>query len=402
MIRFFRHVGLVSSAQLAAGCIAFTYTIVSARILGVENYGLFQSVMGIYYAFSLFFNMPLSLAVTHCVGVEKDEQKRGELLGDFLRLTLISTGILAVIVLGLSGWMREALHAESRTSLAGVAVLLVTTGILTAFQGSLQGRLWYGLYAVLKIAEAVFVLVIGWLLLSAGMGVSGAVWAYPLSMSLMMLYYFYRRDLVRSGGRFGELKRELKPLVSIVAVFGVLLLVDNLPVILARARLDAETSGLFGSLYNLRNMLWPVAYAVTTPFYSHLFESENRRGLFSRALLLVSVLGAAFSLVGVTAARPLFSLLYGSAFAGASVYMPLYGIVLLLEMVCLVCLLHDIAEGSMHYAVLGMMAAVFAVGAGIGSSLPALMTAQGAACVSSLLLRSVLRTRFVQGFFSQT
>ncbi|MBP9865775.1 MAG: oligosaccharide flippase family protein, partial [Candidatus Omnitrophica bacterium] len=94
-MRFLKNIGWTTLAQTAASAAAFAYTLIAARTLGVENYGLFQAVMAIYGLFS-FIHLPFYFGSAHCVGRSRAE-KRPRVLGAFFTLSLIVAGLTLAI-----------------------------------------------------------------------------------------------------------------------------------------------------------------------------------------------------------------------------------------------------------------------------------------------------------------
>ena len=77
---YLRNVGLFAIAQMVSATLAFLYTVLVARYLGVEKYGLFQALMS-FYGLCLAVTVPLNLATVHCVATT-EETKQPKVVGD--------------------------------------------------------------------------------------------------------------------------------------------------------------------------------------------------------------------------------------------------------------------------------------------------------------------------------
>jgi O-antigen/teichoic acid export membrane protein len=185
---FLKDVGIVTIAQIVVGLSALLYTIITSRLLGVADYGLFQAVIALFASVSVF-NLSLNLATTHGVGVSEDHIKP-RIVGEFLWIAMLVGGLSAIIIIGLSPWLKNIINTESQFPILCLSLMIVARAVLTTFYGALQGNNRYSSFSAAKIIESLICLGVGTALIVAGAGVSGALLGYVLSMLIVIVVFF--------------------------------------------------------------------------------------------------------------------------------------------------------------------------------------------------------------------
>ncbi|MCB9799513.1 MAG: oligosaccharide flippase family protein [Candidatus Omnitrophica bacterium] len=379
---------MASVAEAAAGLFAFCFTLMAARFLGVESYGLFQALMGLYGLLS-FFILPLNLATVHCIGKAAPDIKIA-LVRRFLMISLYSSGIIALVIALGSPWVSRWLHAPAVLPVILAGVLVLTTTLLKVFYGFLQGELRFSTFSYSKVFQGIMTFILGGAFILAGWSVSGALAGYIGSMSILCLYFFFKLRIPNASGKSAdlEIKKEIRSLSKIFFIFMVLLFIEHAPAVLARIRLNREESGLFGALYNFRNVIWPFALAVTIPFYSQSISDEHReKNLIQKSLLVIGLLGGGFLAAGRFFPHQIFSILYGKEFGPAGNYFFQYGISLTLQMILMVVLFHQLACRRIRIKQLYLPVFILSVCLWIfGDTIPGLILSQVTACAVYLAL----------------
>ena len=184
------------------------------------------------------------------------------------------------------------------------------------------------------------------------------------------------------------MKSELDTLIVLICALAAWLVIDNLPMIIARSRLTGELSGLYGVLYNLRNTIKPFSFAIALPFYSQVLSRHSERTLLRKAIVLVTLLAAVFLIVAWCCPGWLIQTLYGEAYAGAARFMIAYGVSFYIQMLTLIVMFHQIAKKKLRSFLLGIPLAVLLVGVFAGElTIERLIVSQIAA---SLMFLAVL------------
>jgi len=388
---FLKNIGWTTLAQTAASAAAFAYTLIAARALGVENYGLFQAGMAVYGFFS-FIHLPFYFGSVHCVG-RASLSGRPKVLGVFFTLSMVAAGFTFALFTALSSVGNTLLKTADPGVWFACAALVAVTTVLTLFYGSLQAQHRFPLFACAKIAEVSLLLLGGSWMLRSGWGPAGAVSGYALAMSCVILYFIFRFKpaFVSWPDAKTLLREEFPALFRLTLALSFLLILEHTPAIWARFVLNSTQSGYFGALYNLRSTVWPFALAVTLTFYSHLLAGENPKKLLRQALAFIAFLALGFELCALFFSEDLVRLLYGNAFIPAAKGLALYGISLSLQMAVMLLLFYRLGKNQLRIIPLLISLAVFAAAilwaprtiAGIW-----LAQAAGAAiCLAGLLLK---------------
>jgi O-antigen/teichoic acid export membrane protein len=353
---FIKDVLVFSWAQLVAGIFYFAYMFISARLLGVSDYGLFQSLMGIY-GILLVFASPLNMATIHSVATSDDRIKPFA-LGAYLRVALTLGVCCLALVLVSSPYLAKTLHAASISPFFWLAFLLLVSPVLTTFYGGLQGKNLYPFFSIVKIMESLIVLGIGSVILILRPAPSGAVSGYVVSMAALSVFFFTRRGLFDfRKGRY-SIRQNLLSLGGPLAIVGTLMFVCNIPVIIARIRLTEEMAGLFGALFPLRNLVLPFAFATAVPLYSRTVSAHSEPRILLKAILFVLLPGSIFLFISAACPEWFFRTLYGKDFLGASRYMMQYGFALVFHMISMVIMFYNAARHKSAYSLLIIPAAI--------------------------------------------
>ena len=185
---FLKDVGIVTIAQIVVGLSALLYTIITSRLLGVADYGLFQAVMALYATVSVF-NLPLNLAATHGVGVSEDHIKP-KIVAEFLWIAVLVGGLSTIIIIGLSPWLKNIMNVGSLFPVLCMSLMIITRAVLTTLYGTLQGDNRYPLFSAAKIIESLICLGVGATLIMVGAGASGGILGYVVAMLVVIVFFF--------------------------------------------------------------------------------------------------------------------------------------------------------------------------------------------------------------------
>jgi O-antigen/teichoic acid export membrane protein len=382
---FFKDVVVISIAQGVAGLLAFFYTVITARYLGVENFGLFQALMATFGSLSLL-NGPLNLFSVHCVGTSSDETY-AQATGEFLKISLMASSVLCIGIILSSPWISSGLNAGTVVPVLVISGMLILRAVFTTFAGALQGRNRHLAFSVTRVVESFVCLASGTILLALGIGVTGALSGYVVGMFVLIVYFLKQKDLYVFKKGFRRIREELKEVCQIMAAFGVLLFMESAPVIVGRVRMSAEMSGYLGALYNMRQILLPFALAIAVPFYSRTLSKENEPKMLSQAIGLLSLLGGGFIFSGILFPDWIITIIYGKQFVGASPYFALFGWSMLLQMLSMVIMLDRIATKKMNYLFLLVPACIMTISLALPEiGIATLIYGQIAACSTYLAL----------------
>ncbi len=384
---FLKNIGWTTLAQIAASS-AFIYTLLAARLLGVENYGIFQAAMGIFGLFS-FLHLPFYFGSVHCVGRARAED-RPAVLGGLLTLALAVTIFIGLFFSLSAAAGSSLLKSPSITPWLACGALIAANTLLTLFHGTIQAEHRFRLFAFAKIAEVSLVLTGGVFFISQ-LGPAGAISGYTIAMLCVFGCFILRFRPTLSAAWAGKILREEWPALGrLTLVLGFLLVLEHAPAVWARSILSAEESGYFGALYNLRNTVFPFALAVTLTFYSHRLAQAEAKSLLRQALGLIAGLAVIFEITALGFSSTVVLLFYGREFLPAAAHLPLYGLALTLQMFAMLLLFSRLAENRLALGPLLLALIVFSGGLYFyGHTISGIIAAQAAGaliCLAGLLI----------------
>src|SRR5512132_2422061 len=208
---------VIAPAMAAANVLNYAFNLVMSRLLGPAGYGALGALLAVVVV--------------------------GAALG--LLTLLVSPAIAAF------------LHLPSLGPCLWLAAALLPLPLLSAVQGMLQGREWFGVLAAVLLVAAAGRLAVGLGLVEGGLGVEGALAATAIGSAVAVLVAVPRLraqggwELRRGGWRWPGKGSPAAAVAGEVAaaaagVLGLLLLA-NVDVLLARHFLPAEASGLYAA-----------------------------------------------------------------------------------------------------------------------------------------------------------
>lgn len=335
--RYLVDVAFYSAAQAVASLLMLLYVFVTARLLGKNEFGLFQALMGLFGILNVY-GTPLNIAAVHVVG-QACSEARDAVLGRFVLIGLAIGVCVACILLVASPVLGQTLHCDSILPFLSLAVFVIACSVLTVLYGGLQGQNRYMFFSLTKMAESAAIPCIGIVLMLLHSGASGAIAGYACAMSLAILFLLVRKGLCsfrKPAESAGHPFKDIAPLMSVLAV---LLFINDFPMVVARSRMSADDAGLFAAIFSLRNMAFPFAFAIAVPLYSRQVSGLTEDHLLLKSLLLTGALSAALVTVAVFGGEFLISTAFGGGYLESARYFPLYCCGLGLHALCTVLML---------------------------------------------------------------
>lgn len=344
--KFLRNVCFYSLAQIISGVLMIAYTMLAARMLDLSEYGLFQTVMGIY-AIIFAVGFPLNIITLHFVGNAPTHNKKIA-LGMCLRLAVVIGVVCFCFIVLFSKQMAIMFHSSSLLPFILMACLLVVSFVLTVFYGGLQGRNEYTSYSLSKVSEVTISFCVGVMLMVFGLGVPGAVSGYLVGMTIVTSVFVFRGKLYKLTENNILLYQEIKSMVLPMVVACTLFFTSCYPMIIARIRLAEDISGVFGALFTLRNVVQPFAMAVSIPLYSRIISKEHEPNMLNKAIVVILILSSFFIASSLICPELFIRTFFGVKFIAASEYLFLYGINLTLYMFSMVILFYQAAQKTLR------------------------------------------------------
>lgn len=329
----------VSTVIMAVG------TIILARLLLPEEYGLYSIALVPSYMINLFRDWGMNSAMTRYIANLRAANKEGE-IHDIIISGLIfetATGIgLSFLSLLLASFVASALfHRPESASLISIVSLAIFSGaLLTASQSSFIGFERMKLNSFTLICQATVKTVAGPFLILLGFGALGAVLGYVLSflvaasIGLIMLYVVFLRNLKKSKITKSRISSVLKTMLKygiplsihsilagfLVQFYGFMMVIFSTDPMIGNYQVATNFAVLL-TLFSI-----PIA-TVLFPAFAKL-DPQNEKPLL-KTIFASSVKYTALILVPATTAvmvlsKPMISTLFGEKWVYSPFFLTLY------------------------------------------------------------------------------
>ena len=324
-------------------------SILIARFLGPEGYGIYSLTLVVPAIFSSFVSLGLDSAVIRFLAKLRMENKvRHSIM--LLKNAIIFRSIIGFIMFLLCFFSSDML-ASYLLNRPEAGLYLKITSLIILFQ-SLFNLLYsayigfdrYGGGAALKIIMSIVKSSLAPLLIILGLGIVGAVTGHTLSyivsstVGMILLYiYAYGKtksnigDLEETGSDFvGDLKLMINYGMPLYLASLMSLLIDQYRFILLAHNVSDLEIGNFQAAGNFVVLLAVISMPISTalfPAFSKLDPgSEEVKKAFQYSIKYTSMLVAPAAVFTIVMSRSLVELVYGSRFSQAPLYLSLYSI----------------------------------------------------------------------------
>lgn len=307
------------ASQGATAALTLVSTVVLARLLAPDDYGVLAMVLAVTAFAGLFRDLGLSAAAVQKRTLSRAEQSN---------LFWINIGFGAVLTLGLALAAPLVARFYDRPDVLGVTLVLSTTFIIaslgTQSGAALMRQMQFGRQAAAMISGGVVNLLVAVLLALQELGYWALVWGrlsgqLVTSAALLTLSSFRpawpdRRVKMRALLRFG----------ANVAAFDLINYFHrNLDNVLIGRFCGTEALGLYNRAYTL--LMFPISNvrapvnAVAFPALSRLQDTPERfRAYYVRATSLIALLSMPLAALLFVAADPIIELALGEHWLGVS------------------------------------------------------------------------------------
>lgn len=336
--------GMVTAGSMFANVAAYLLQVLASRMLGVEGYGEFASLL----AAQLVLAVP-ALALQSVVA---REVVRGRSSRELRTVGYRCAAVVGVLALALSPALSAAMDVSMAATVSAVIAAPVLV-LLAAEQGLLQGRGRFGALSIVlaaagfgKVAPAVLVLVLGGgpgsVLLATAVGIGvvalGARWTAGVPVNSV-----------------SETKVTVLAVLQASQVQLVLIAMSALDLVLARTLLSSNEAGLYAVGAVASKAAFWLPQAVGVVLYPQMANPLHSAAAVRSALAVVAGLGTVL-VIGGALASPLLPLVVGDTYSGVQNYVWLF----VLQGACLAvlqsALLWAIAGERTHLAVVAWIA----------------------------------------------
>ncbi|MFI8568746.1 polysaccharide biosynthesis protein [Rhodococcus sp. NPDC078407] len=304
--------GMVTAGSMFANVAAYLLQVLASRMLGVEGYGEFASLL----AAQLVLAVP-ALALQSVVA---REVVRGRSSRELRTVGYRCAAVVGVLAVALAPALSAAMDVSMAATLSAVIAAPVLV-LLAAEQGLLQGRGRFGALSVVlaaagfgKVAPAVVVLVLGGgpgsVLLATAAGIGAVALGARLTAGVPV-------------NSVSETKVTVLAVLQASQVQLVLIAMSALDLVLARALLSSNEAGLYAVGAVASKAAFWLPQAVGVVLYPRMANPLHSASAVRSALSVVAGLGTVL-VIGGALASPLLPLVVGDTYSGVQNYVWLF------------------------------------------------------------------------------
>jgi glycosyltransferase involved in cell wall biosynthesis/O-antigen/teichoic acid export membrane protein len=356
----------MAAATLASNAIALLFTVLFARLLGAEDYGSLAALVSTFLILAVPGSaLQVAIAREAALGSLGDAHALARTVAAWRR-RLLSAG--AAVTAG-AVLLRDAIAGLVSVPHPWAAAAIAPTGVLwlllSVERGALQGVHAYRPVAWSVVAEAAGRLIVGLVLVAAGLGVTGAYLGTPLSMlaTALALAWVAARRLGAPGHRAPV--RRLASLVgdawpAVVALFLVAVL-QNVDVILVKREIGGDRAGAYAAAAVAAKAIVWVAIGIGLYLLPEATRAARAgldpRPVLVRALTVVAVVAVPMLAVYALAPATVLRLAFGPETVQASGALLVLGLAMTLLAVGYLSIQYMLALGRTSFLVaLGIVA----------------------------------------------
>jgi O-antigen/teichoic acid export membrane protein len=356
------------AATTVANVLGFGYQLVMARLLTAEQYAVLIALFGVLILESI--SSQVIQSATAKLAAQYRAREEESALHLFVRRwsvrVLLAMGALAVVVGVLAGPISGGLSLPTPAVLL-LAVSLFFAGSLTFALGLLQGLARFGWMGSVLIVQAGSRLVLGVLLVVAGLGVNGAFAGAAAAIAVsVVIAAIPLAPLLRAARRavaiveLGAAETRFFAFAAIVLLAYAAL--TNIDAVLAPAVLPSVEAGTYAGAVTLGKVVLfaPIAVGfllLERTARAHARGEPTERALFLALAFVLSTSGLV-ALAYIVAPGFFVGLIVGSQYPGTVAVAPIYGIAALSNALLNLWISYFVGRGEMRVGLLLALAVV--------------------------------------------
>lgn len=338
------------SVQLFIGVVTSTLimalgTIILARLMTPQEYGLYSIALIPSYTFILFRDWGVNSAITKYTAslrAEGREEETSTLISAGLTFKTLTGAALTLISIALSTFIATTIfHRPETTSLIAIASTTILFGaIYTTTQSTFVGFERMELNTLTMITQAITKTIVAPLLVLIGYSALGATIGYTLStivaaaIGITALYISILKKLRKSNPQKGNLKENLKKMLHYGIPTSISSIIAGLLIQLYAFLMAAYCTNEQIGNYTVATQFAVILTFFTNPIYTVLFpafskinpkkEEELLQTVFKSSIKYTSLILIPATMAVMILSRPMVATLFGEKWIHAPTYLTLY------------------------------------------------------------------------------
>lgn len=275
----FKNMGWLLISQIIVSVFGFVWTILLARYLGVDNYGILGFAVSITGILGVIDDLGISTYIVRQIST--DYESAPKYLGNTIPLKALFGGIkliLTFIILVLLNVNQFTIFITLLFSIETILISYVNT-LYGSFQAFEKGK-YQGIGIILMNTTTLIFILIS---IFADLGLEGVTFAYILAnlINLIYAYYVLNKHIVKPKYEFDWDFCKKVTLLSIpFAVTGILYSIYySIDIVMLTNMVGDYATGIYNATYKLisvLNLFYSVYTAVIFPVMSKLFKNDKK------------------------------------------------------------------------------------------------------------------------------
>ena len=321
--RIFLNMSWMMASQIITSVLAFIWTILIARYLGVSDYGIFGYALSMSMMFSILSDFGISTHIIRSVAV--DNSIVSKYLGNAVPLKFILSILYIVVVFIILS------ISHQNVIVIYVTLLFCIECAIKNFVGLLSGLFQAyekGKYpAIANTLLAVFTLIFILMVIVFNLGLNGITWAYIMSNTVSLLYIVYALRNFMTIPKFSFDRQFWIKLLNWgtpFAITGIFYTVYySIDVVMIEQMVSDYATGIYNATYKLIDVLtlfYSIYTAVIFPIMSKQFKNQKSLlvASFEKSTKYLSMVTIPLAIGCLFYSKDIIHFIYGSQYGDAS------------------------------------------------------------------------------------
>jgi O-antigen/teichoic acid export membrane protein len=357
---FIRKSAMMFLASIIGSICNYLYQIYVGRTVGPEEYGAFGSLFAIVYFTVVFSNTIQSAGTWRISKLKADSQTNN--IGAFIFSLIKRTFLIGISGFGIfylaSPWIANFLNINTSSEVVILGTIIFLSFLLPATSSGLQGLQRFDSLALVNVLTYVPKLLFGVILVDLGYGVSGALGAVTIGMSIAFLFSFIPlRSYLIGRPSCGSYDFKEIYIYSIPAFLIMICLTvpSNLDVILAKHYFNSHDVGLYTAASVIGKIIFFLPWAISAVMFPKASEldlkGKDTLPLLHKSLIYSALLSGSATIIFLLLPG-LVGIIFGPIYLEASAVMKRYVLMMFLVSLTSVIAQYCLAINSKRYAIL--------------------------------------------------
>ena len=289
---------IIAIASLLANAFNYLFYMYTAKVLGPEKYGIFGTLLSIYFIFFFLTNIVNYVIIEYVAyfkaKIQLDKTRR---LFDFLIKAMTLAGfVIFLILLVISGKLANLIHLNSSTPIIALGLFLWAYIVFNTILGMLNGLQKFAALGTGRVIDGFFTLLFGIIFLNLNMGIAGGMFALffaallTIPFVIVPLRFLFNIQPAKIGdiGIFSYVAKALIPSIFIAIML-------NIDVILAKIFLSPIEAGYFAAASLMGKLVFFISVGVLSVIFPKAAElhsnGEETTPLLKDGLIYTGAIG---------------------------------------------------------------------------------------------------------------